>query len=222
MNTQLSAASKPTTQRPLHAGKRLARITLKTLGSTDRQLLLEHFLQLDEEDRMLRFGALLSDRSIGNYVRGIDFSNDTVLGAFDSELRLAGVGHLGFLEPTDGERTAELGVSVLKSARGQGLGSRLFNRAAVRCRNAGVSTLYMHCLSRNATMTHIAVKAGMQIQRAYGESDAYLTLPPGDQASVFGELIEEQAALYELTVRQATQRAYLLLKSWWRAPQPAV
>ncbi|MDR1279802.1 MAG: tRNA (adenosine(37)-N6)-threonylcarbamoyltransferase complex ATPase subunit type 1 TsaE, partial [Opitutaceae bacterium] len=41
-------------------------------------------------------------------------------------------------------------------ARGLGIGSKLFERAAIRSRNTQVTTLYIHCLSRNATMMHIA------------------------------------------------------------------
>ena len=42
--------------------------------------------------------------------------------------------------------------------------------------------LYMHCLSRNSTMMHIAKKSGMKIEYAYGEADAYLSLTPADQS----------------------------------------
>ncbi|MGZ8316076.1 MAG: hypothetical protein ACXW3B_13010, partial [Telluria sp.] len=46
--------------------------------------------------------------------------------------------------------------------------SKLFERAAIHCRNQDVDTLYMHCLSSNKVMMHIARKAGMEIQRTIG------------------------------------------------------
>ena len=89
-------------------------------------------------------------------------------------------------------------MSVLESARGRGIGSKLFERAAIRSRNTQVSMLYMHCLSRNSTMMHIAKKSGMKIEYAYGEADAYLSLTPADQSSIIAEMLQEQAAVVRL------------------------
>jgi hypothetical protein len=52
----------------------------------------------------------------------------------------------------------------------------------------------MQCLSSNRTMMHIAKKAGMEIQREYGEADAHLHLPPPSPSSVLAEALEEQVA----------------------------
>jgi hypothetical protein len=65
------------------------------------------------------------------------------------------------------------------------VGTRLFMRASMHCRNADVDTLYMHCLSSNKVMMHIAKKAGMEIHRDYGEADAYLKIKPANSATVF-------------------------------------
>src|SRR6266702_4597561 len=150
-------------------------VLVRELSSTDRERLLAHFLALDEDDRLLRFGQIVPDHVIENYVRAIDFKRDTVFGVFNSQLQLTGVGHLAYLPAEGDKRTAEFGVSVLESVRGQGIGSKLFERAAIRSRNTHVSMLYMHCLSRNSTMMHIAINAGMKIEYSYGEADAYVT-----------------------------------------------
>jgi RimJ/RimL family protein N-acetyltransferase len=184
-----------------------ARPLVRELTSADRERLLKHFLALGEEDRLLRFGQIVPDHVIENYVAGIDFTKDTVFGVFDGELLLVGAGHLAYLAQTAQGRTAELGVSVSESARRRGIGSRLFERAAMRCRNTRVTTLYMHCLSRNATMMHIAKKAGMKIEYAYGEADAYLSLPPSDTVSVLSELMQEQAAVFDYAVKRQTHNA---------------
>jgi RimJ/RimL family protein N-acetyltransferase len=146
-------------------------------------------------------------------VAKVDFSRDIVLGVYNRLFQLVGVGHLAFLakeaesKATDKERVAEFGVSVSKSARGQGVGTRLFERAAIHCRNSDIDTLYMQCLSSNKTMMHIAKKAGMQIKREYGEADAYLHLPPPSPASVMREALEEQAALIDYAVKANTRAA---------------
>ena len=81
------------------------------------------------------------------------------------------------------------------------LGIKLFERAAIHCRNNDVDTLYMHCLSSNATMMHIAKKAGMEIHRDYGEADAYLKLPPANPTSVLQEALDEQFATLDYTLK---------------------
>ncbi len=169
---------------------------------------------MEEKDRLLRFGSKLSDELVTRYVEGINFERDTVFGVYDRRLRLLGVGHLAFA-PKEATRisgatikpvVAEFGVSVSAAARGLGVGTRLFMRAAIRCRNADVDTLYMHCLSSNKVMMHIAKKAGMEIHRDYGEADAYLKLQPANPVTLFQEAMEEQAAMLDYIIK-ANMRA---------------
>jgi RimJ/RimL family protein N-acetyltransferase len=128
------------------------------------------------------------------------------------------VGHLAFAprdeshgDVTEKERVAEFGVSVSKAARGMGVGSKLFERAAIHCRNNDVDTLYMHCLSSNKVMMHIAKKAGMEIHRDYGEADAYLKLGPADPVSVLQEAMEEQLASLDYALKANVRAASKLL-----------
>jgi RimJ/RimL family protein N-acetyltransferase len=189
-------------------------VLVKALGKRDRRRMLRHFLALDDADRLLRFGTVLPDEQIHAYVAKIDFSRDIVFGVVSRVFQLVGVGHLAFapIEPgrtgtTDKKRVAEFGVSVSKSARGQGVGTRLFQRAAIHCRNSDIDTLYMQCLSTNRTMMHIAKKAGMEIKREHGEADAYLHLPPPSPGSVMREAVEEQFALIDYTVKANARAA---------------
>ncbi|APA86362.1 GNAT family N-acetyltransferase [Paraburkholderia sprentiae WSM5005] len=191
-----------------------AHVLVRELTAVDRERLLTHFLALDEEDRLLRFGQVVPNHVIENYVRAIDFTRDTVFGVFNSKLELSGVGHLAYLPAEGNTRTAEFGVSVLESARGQGIGSKLFERAAIRSRNAHVTMLYIHCLSRNSTMVHIAKKAGMKIEYAYGEADAYLTLSPADQSSILTEMLQEQAAVFDYALKRHARQASRLFESF--------
>lgn len=189
-------------------------ILVKELSPRARRHLLRHFLALEEKDRLLRFGSKLSDELVARYVENIDFSRDTIFGVYDRKMRLLGVGHLAFApreaSPVSGAtlkaRVAEFGVSVSAAARGMGVGTKLFVRAAIRCRNADVDTLYMHCLSSNKVMMHIAKKAGMEIHRDYGEADAYLKLQPANPVTLFQEAMEEQAAMLDYIIK-ANMRA---------------
>jgi RimJ/RimL family protein N-acetyltransferase len=207
-----ATASTATSDRRPHANGREPAL-IRELTAKDRERLLAHFLSLDIDDRLLRFGQAVPDHVIENYVRTIDFSRDAVFGVFDENLALVGVGHLAYL-PADGDkRTAELGISVLEDSRGKGIGTQLFERATIRCRNTHVSTLYMYCLSRNTTMMHIAKKAGMRIEHAYGSADAYLTLPPADQASIIAEMLQEQAAVFDYAIKRQVQRTTRIIEA---------
>lgn len=190
-------------------------VLVKQLLERDRMRVLKHFLRLESADRLLRFGSILSDERIADYVAKIDFARDMVYGVYNRVFRLVGVGHLAFAPKdsapvkqtaTTKDRVAELGISVSKTVRGRGVGSKLFERAAIHCRNNDIDTLYMHCLSSNKTMMHIARKAGMEIQRDYGEADAYLRLLPADPSSLLQEAVQEQLAVLDYTFK-ANRRA---------------
>lgn len=187
-------------------------VLVKELGERDRRRVLRHLLALDSNDRLLRFGSMIPDEQIAAYVGKIDFARDIVFGVVNSVFQLVGVGHLAFA-PAEGRTTtvkaqvAEFGVSVSSSARGQGVGTRLFQRAAIHCRNSDVDTLYMQCLTSNQTMMHIAKKAGMRIKREYGEADAHLELPPPSPGSVMAEALEEQFAAIDYSVKANARAA---------------
>jgi GNAT superfamily N-acetyltransferase len=196
----ISASSSPL-QAAVHAP-----VLVRELSSHDRARLLTHFLALDSEDRLLRFGQIIPGRVIENYVHTLDFSRDTVFGVFNHELELVGAGHLAYFPAESGKRIAEFGVSVLESSRGKGIGTRLFERAIIRSRNTRVDQLYIHCLARNTTMMRIARKAGMTIEYTYGEADAYLALPPADQTTIVAELLQEQTAVFDYAIKRQMHR----------------
>lgn len=188
-------------------------VFVKELSEKDRHRILKHFLALEESDRLLRFGTYLPDAMIEKYVEGIDFSRDKVFGVVSHHFRLVGVGHLAYAQrteedvATDKDKVAEFGVSVSQIARGKGIGSKLFERGAIHCRNDDIDTLYMHCLSSNQTMIHIAKKAGMEIHREYGEADAYLKILPADAVSVLKEAMQEQVASIDYTIKANARAA---------------
>lgn len=188
-------------------------VLVKQLAERDRRRMLRHFMALDASDRLLRFGTVLPDELLAAYVNRIDLGRDTVYGVYNKVFKLVAVGHLAFASKQQQSAAsakdivAEFGVSVSKSARGLGIGTRLFERAAIHCRNSDVDTLYMHCLSSNQTMMHIAKKAGMQIEREYGEADAHLRLLPPSPGTVLQEAIEEQVATIDYTLKANARAA---------------
>jgi hypothetical protein len=65
----------------------------------------------------------------------------------------------------------------------------------------------MHCLTENVAMLRLARHQGMAIVTAWGESDAWLELPPADAATHFSEVFEQRAALFDYSLKRG--RAWL-------------
>ena len=189
-------------------------IVARELSRLERGKLAAHFLVLEVEDRRLRFGVPISDASVADYVERIDFGRDAVFGVFDDELRLTGAAHLARAEDH-----AELGVSVLPAHRGRGIGGALLERAHVHARNWGIGMLFMHCLSENAAMMHLARKQGMRIAVASGEADAHLELLPASPSSIAGALLAERAGLFDYALKSQLVTARRLLVSALAAPK---
>ena len=157
------------------------------LREADRPALLEHFLALRTGDRRLRFGTPLRDESINAYVERIDFVRDGIFAVHDGAMRLLGVIHVAL----SGDR-AELGLSVLPEARNQGLGTALFERAIMYLRNRGAGEAFVHCLSENGAMMHIARKLDMRVVPCGGETDAHVLIAPATPQSHFNEWMQDR------------------------------
>jgi RimJ/RimL family protein N-acetyltransferase len=165
----MRTASKLSVERPQETSDQ----TPLRLTALNFHELATHFLALSAADRALRFGRPMDDAAVVQHVNRVDFARDAVFAINDKELDLAGVAHLTF-----GDDTAELGLSVLQAARARGLGMRLLRHACAYARSRGVHTLFMHCLATNEAIHRLALKAGMKIRTAQGESAASLALEP--------------------------------------------
>jgi GNAT superfamily N-acetyltransferase len=173
------------------------KIIVREISRLERSALERHFLALEPEDRRLRFGTPLSDTAARSYVQRIDLGRDAAFGVFSDELQLLGAAHLA-----RGNGHAELGVSVLPGQRGRGVGGALLARAHTHARNWGVRALFMHCLSENGAMMHLARKQGMELVAEAGETDAWLKLPPADASSHFGAVFAQRLALYDYALKK--------------------
>ena len=208
MHNKLASKHLPT--KPYLAGQA---IPVRELHAGHLEEILQHLLQLNDEDRRLRFGSQTPDEVIERYVRGLDFNKDAVFGIFDLDLKLIGMAHLAYLPEIKGHaRAAEFGVSVLSEGRAQGLGTALLQRSAVHSRNTRVETLFVHCLSNNKAMMHLAKKTGMSVEYAYGDADAYLKLPPASPATIVQEAANKQWADFDYAWKANLKRSKW---AWW-------
>ena len=208
MHNKLANSHLPSS--PYSAGQA---VPVRELHAGYREKILNHLLQLNDEDRRLRFGTQTPDEVIRHYVEGLDFNRDVVFGVFNLDLKLVGMAHLAYLPERKGEaRAAEFGVSVLPEGRSQGLGTALLQRSAVHSRNTNIETLYVHCLANNKAMMHLAQKAGMTVEYAYGDADACLKLPPANPATIVEEAANAQWAGMDYALKENLKRSN---QAWW-------
>jgi GNAT superfamily N-acetyltransferase len=186
-------------------------VPIRSLGPGHRQRIAHHLKSLDTEDRYLRFGYPARDEHIDQYVEKLDFERDDIFGIYNRKLELIAMAHLAYSEDPEMRSCAEFGVSVLRKGRGKGFGQRLFERAVMHARNEGVDMLFIHALSENRAMLHIARKAGAKIEHMGSESDAYLRLPPATFDSRLAEMVEQQVAMTDYRLKQQAKRFWEFL-----------
>ena len=168
--------------------------------------ILKHLLALSEHDRYLRFGYTATDEHIHHYVSNLNFQRDEIYGIFNRHLDIVAMAHLALMKEPGREFSSEFGVSVMSSARGRGYGGRLFERAVIHARNDKVYQMYIHALSENAPMIRIARKAGATIERDGSETEAFLRLPKRDFDSRVTELVADQFAKTNYSIKEDAKR----------------
>ena len=186
-----------------------------SLNPVHVDLIKAHFASLDDASVQLRFGNNLSREARDAYVDGIRFDRDALFGVYADDLTLLGVAHLARLDDS-----AELGISVRTPYHNHGIGTALFERAAMHARNQQIVELFMNCLARNGAMMHIARKAGMRIVVENAGADAYLELPPGTPFTVGQEFAEQKVALLDWTLKSNVEHLRRLTRA--ALPQSAL
>lgn len=181
-------------------------IPIRSLGPSNRERITQHLLKLEPADRYLRFGYAANDEQIRRYAEQLDFERDEIFGIYNRRLELVAMAHLAFSDDPSHQACAEFGVSVLRKARGRGLGARLFERAAMHARNAGVKMVFIHALTENTAMLKIARNAGATVQRDGSESEAYLELPPAGLDTRMAEMVEQQFAEMDYQLKKQAKQ----------------
>lgn len=165
----------------------------RKLTNLDAKKIIAHLCNLKAEDRRLRFGAMPSDEMIESYVTK----------SFDTDCKWFGVDHINgtlvaacHVAITEGE--AELGCSVDTEYRGHGYAQLMFDRAVTWLRTKGITNVYMHCLTENQVMRHIAKKNEMVLQSEYGETDANVEVAPPSVMTQAADAYLDRMAFYDM------------------------
>jgi GNAT superfamily N-acetyltransferase len=181
-------------------------VPIRSLGPSYRERIATHLLALEPSDRYLRFGYAANDDHIRRYVAQLNFERDEIFGIYNRRLELVAMAHLALSEHPEHRRCAEFGVSVLRKARGRGLGGRLFDRAVMHARNEGVNMMFIHALSENTSMLKIARNAGATVHRDGTESEAFLELSPASLDTRMSEMVEQQWAEVDYQLKKQAKQ----------------
>jgi RimJ/RimL family protein N-acetyltransferase len=182
----------------------------RKLTAFDKQMLIEHFLMdIKGEDRRLRFGYDAPDSSVEKYIEDslYNFGSLNMWFVIDVSTidRYAGrkiiaTCHVSLNKETN---TAEMGCTVSPGFRNQKVGQELFNRGITWARMAGAEHVFMHCLSENKVIQHIAKKGGMTVVTIDPtEKESTIQVKQNRFEAGFKDYIMDTIAVYDAAIRQ--------------------
>lgn len=175
-------------------------LAIKLTSVDDRKRVVSHLCRLKEEDRRLRFGVQVSDDYIKSYVENSWRDKNSKWFGVVSNGKVLATCHVAIYN-----KQAELGCSVDVNLRGQGLAQMMFDRAVTHIRVNGIKEVYMHCLTENEAMRHIAKKNDMTVVSCLGETDARVEVKPATAMTLYRDAYLDRVAIYDMLFRSQTE-----------------
>jgi GNAT superfamily N-acetyltransferase len=169
----------------------------------------KHLKQLNDQDRYTRFGYHAHPESIDSMILNMlyDSHNHHIFTYYQDE-QIVGFGHLA-QDGTDWE----LAVSVAQEYQGRGIANALMSHMIDWGKTHGVAVLYMHCITDNKKIQHLARKHGLRaIDRSSTDLTARVEIPKPTVLDYTSSLVTEQHELATDIVR--LQRNWI--KKWFQ------
>jgi GNAT superfamily N-acetyltransferase len=169
------------------------------LGSEHLRAICAHFEGLDEEGLRLRFGRPMGAEQIRQYVHGLDFARDAVVGLAlssplptqarseercrqlddkGSEVPLVGLCHLATVVE-GGRLTGDIGISLSPPWRGQGLAGVLLRACLAEAAQRRMSEVCLVYQQHNQRMAALCRRFGASFSHGGGEVEARLAVAAG-------------------------------------------
>ena len=176
----------------------------RKLTHLDKQKLIDHFMNdIVGEDRRLRFGFQIPEPSIKKYIDdsiNYDYGYYSMWFVVDDGDEIVATCHVSLNPDTE---TAEMGCTVSPKYRNQKVGQELFNRGITWARMAGAEHVFMHCLSENKIIQHIAKKGGMTVVTVDPtEKESTIKVKQNRFEAGFKDYVMDTIAVYDMAIRQ--------------------
>ena len=153
-----------------------------------------HLKGLSDADRYTRFCYNIKDENIDQFILSILYNpDDHYLFTADVDNKTVGFGHLA----REGDNW-ELAVSVDGKYQGQGIADKLMDYMIVCGKTRGIHSVFMHCITQNTKIQHLARKHGLRtVERDGAEVTSKVDLPPPTPLDYTADFLREQKELLE-------------------------
>lgn len=154
----------------------------------------QHLKNLSPEDRYTRFCYHIKDDAIDGLILHMLYNrSDHYLFSAEIDGQRRGFVHLA----REGEDW-ELAVSVEHDHQRQGIADALMSHAITWGKTHGIHTVFMHCITQNTKIQHLARKHGLRIvERDGSETTSRVELPPPTTLDYTTDFFREQRSLLE-------------------------
>ena len=166
-----------------------------------------HLKNLSDSDRYTRFGYNANATGIDQFILSVLYNRDQHhIFTYMEDNRIVGFGHLA-REGVDWE----LAVSVEEPYQGRGIADELMTYMIDWGKTHGVHAVYMHCITDNQKIQHLARKHGLKtVDRSGHEITAQVKLPDPTPLDYLTDFTREQTELATDIVK--LQRTWL--RNW--------
>ena len=139
-----------------------AGLTVRDLGSADRDGLAEMFGRMSPQSRLQRYLSpkkRLTEREL-TYLTDIDHVSHEAIGAFDEDWRMVAVARYATVAPED--REAEIAVTVVDEWQRRGLGTALAAKIVAAARDNAFTRLTASTMGENGPALALLKRLGFR------------------------------------------------------------
>ena len=175
-------------------------ISTRFLSITDHELYGSWLREQSEETLATYFGIAVNNTYINHVVDSIVSNPEEHYFLIATQgTTWAGVIHMARVSETE----MEFGIMVAEQYRNQGIADQLMSEAIVWIQNRGFDTLYLHCVTWNRAMKHLAHKHGLVMQEDHGDVDVCSRIPPASMISYAQEAATRNRNIFVMTIQQS-------------------
>jgi GNAT superfamily N-acetyltransferase len=174
-------------------------ISTRFLSVDDYELYGSWLREQSEETLTTYFGIAVNSAYITQLIDGIVSNPEEHYFLIATQgATWAGVIHLARISETE----IEFGIMVADPYRGQGIADLLMSEAITWIQNRGFDTLYLHCVTWNRAMKHLAHKHGLVMQEDHGDADVCSRIPPPSMISYAKEAVTHNRNIFIMSLQQ--------------------